>query len=86
METLFAKELIAVFGPAGILFVGGIYFLNKKIKCQEKEDKKHVELLNKHDTAIKLLERDQTHVKESVGRIETQNADMNKKLDIILQK
>lgn len=86
METLFAKELIAILGPSGLIFLGGIYFLHKKIKHQEKEDKRHAEILNKHDTAIKLLEQDQTHVKESVGRIENQSTDMNKKLDRLLEK
>ena len=86
METLFAKELIAILGPSGVIFVAGIYFLHKKIKHQEKEDKKHTELLSAHNTAIKLLEQDNGHIKESVGRIENQNSDMNKKLDILLQK
>lgn len=86
METLFAKELIAILGPSGVIFIGGIYFLNKKIKQQEKEDKKHTELLNKHDTAIQLLEQDNGHIKQSVGRIEDQNKDMNSKLDRLLEK
>ncbi len=86
METLFAKEIIAIFGPAGLLFIGGVYFLNKKIKknCdkienQVKEDKKHLEIINKHDTSIQLLQNDMGYLKK--------NSDsMDKKLDRLLEK
>lgn len=86
METLFAKELIAILGPSGVIFIAGIYFLNKKIKknCdkieeQKKEDAKHLAILNKHDTSIQLLQKDMGYLKE--------NSDsMDKKLDRLLEK
>ena len=86
METLFAKEIIAIFGPAGLLFIGGVYFLNKKIKknCdkieeQKKEDAKHLAILNKHDTSIQLLQND-------MGYLKTNSDSMDKKLDRLLEK
>ncbi len=86
METLFAKQIIAIFGPAGLLFIAGVYFLNKKIKknCDKieervKEDKKHLEILNKHDTSIQLLQKDMSYLKENSGN-------MNDKLDKLLDR
>lgn len=86
METLFAKEIIAIFGPAGLLMVGIAFFLNKKIKknCEKidkqvEEDKKHTDILAKHDTAIQLLQND-------VGYIKKQGETMDKKLDRLLEK
>lgn len=87
MEGLLAKQIIAAFGPvAGMLFIGGVYFLNKKIKknCdkieeQKKEDAKHLAILNKHDTAIQILQNDMGYLKKN-------SDNMDKKLDRLLEK
>lgn len=86
METLFAKELIAILGPSGVIFVAGIYFLNKKVKknCdkieeQKKEDAKHLAILNKHDTSIQVLQNDMGYLKDNSDK-------MDKKLDKLLDR
>ena len=86
METLISKQIIAIFGPAGLLIVVIGYFLNKrinkngeKIAKQVEEDKKHADILAKHDTAIQLLQND-------VGYIKKQGDGMDAKLDQLLSK
>ncbi len=95
MESLLLKDvfswIIGTGGTMGLLAIGIVVWFNKrigkngeKIAVQAKEDKKHEDILNKHDTAIQLLEQDVGHVKESVVRIEKQNGNMDKKLDQLL--
>ena len=97
MESLLLKDvfswIIGTGGTMGLLAIGIVVWFNKrigkngeKIAVQAKEDKKHEEVLVKHDKAIALIKKDGENLKETVGKIEKQNDRMDGKLDRLLER